>query len=112
MLGYSKAVYSERLSLSAHYIYLYLYRYIKILHICVHVYTNMHTKKTLTEHQRSPVPISSLSSNTIRTLERSNVIYIFLSNIVLVLSSSYFFGCLGSISLNYCCQHLSCCAAL
>lgn len=63
----------------------------------MYVYIYMHT--ILTAHQRS-MPLSSLSSNTIMILESSNIIYLFLSNIFPLLSNSYSFGCLVSISLN------------
>lgn len=63
----------------------------------MYVYIYMHA--ILTDHQRS-VPLSSLSSNTIMTLESSNIIYLFLSNIFPLLSNSYSFSCLVSISLT------------
>lgn len=63
----------------------------------MYVYIYMH--KILTDHQRS-MPTSSLYPNTVMTLESSSIIYLFLSNIVWLLSNFYSFGCLVSITLN------------
>jgi len=67
------------LSLSLHATYIHTHINKNTVYVCVHVYTSMHTKKTLTEYHRFPLPICYFSSNIIKTLEGSNMIYRMLS---------------------------------